>query len=230
MARESHGSVLDDLGIRIAGGDIETGTVLTLAQLEEHYAVSRTVIREAVRVLEAKGMLASRRRVGVTVQPTELWSNLDTQLIRWRLDGPHADAQIVALTQLRLAIEPTAARLMAQHATPVQRAELMELAQRLQELGGAGLGDSDEYLAADIAFHNLILTASGNALFASIKETVAEMLTGRHTHGQTPANPFEAALANHVAAAEMIAAGDESEAEAATRRYVEAVLSEVEIG
>ncbi|SJM59188.1 Transcriptional regulator, GntR family [Agrococcus casei LMG 22410] len=229
MARASHGSVLDDLGVRIASGEVAAGSVLTLAQLEEHYEVSRTVIREAVRVLEAKQMLVSRRRVGVTVQQPELWSNLDAQLIRWRLDGPQADQQIVALTELRLAIEPTAARLMARHADPLERAQLLQLAEQLQRLGDAGQGDSDEYLDADIEFHNLILTASRNPLFSSIKETVAEMLTGRHSHGQTPANPFEDALANHVAAARMIADGDEDAAEAATRRYVEAVLSEVAV-
>ncbi|MGO3758890.1 MAG: FadR/GntR family transcriptional regulator, partial [Agrococcus casei] len=85
--------MLDDLGVRIASGEVAAGSVLTLAQLEEHYEVSRTVIREAVRVLEAKQMLVSRRRVGVTVQQPELWSNLDAQLIRWRLDGPQADQQ-----------------------------------------------------------------------------------------------------------------------------------------
>lgn len=227
MARASHGSVLDDLGIRIAEGDIAGGTVLTLAQLEDHYEVSRTVIREAVRVLEAKGMLVSRRRVGVTVQPEAEWNNLDTQLIRWRLDGTRAHDQIVALTQLRLAIEPTAAALMAENANPMQRAELLQMAERLQALGDAGKGDSEEYLEVDIAFHNLILTAGGNPMFASIKGTVAEMLTGRLSHGNTPANPFEDALANHVLAANMIAAGDRVAAEAATRKYVEAVLSEV---
>ena len=227
MARAAHGSVLDDLGIRIAGGDIAGGTVLTLSQLESHYEVSRTVIREAVRVLEAKGMLVSRRRVGVTVQPAEDWNNLDTQLIRWRLEGEDADNHIVALTQLRLAIEPTAAALMAEHADPMQRAELLQMAEQLQRLGDAGKGDSEEYLEVDIAFHDLILTAGGNPMFASIRGTIAEMLTGRLSHGNTPANPFEDALANHVKAAEMIAKGDSKSAEAATRRYVEAVLSEV---
>src|SRR3546814_18245989 len=61
-------SLLDDLGTRIVSGELAPGTVLTLAGLETRYLVSRTVIREAVRVLEAMGMLRSRRRVGVTVQ------------------------------------------------------------------------------------------------------------------------------------------------------------------
>ncbi|WP_286795007.1 FadR/GntR family transcriptional regulator, partial [Microbacterium sp. UBA3394] len=69
MAQASHTNVLDDLGVRIAAGELTSGQVLTAAGLEDEYGVSRTVIREAVRVLEAMGMVASRRRVGVTVQP-----------------------------------------------------------------------------------------------------------------------------------------------------------------
>ena len=64
----SHGFVLDLLGRRIASGEIPEGTVLTLAGLEQEFAASRTLIREAVRVLESLGMLRSRRRVGITVQ------------------------------------------------------------------------------------------------------------------------------------------------------------------
>lgn len=227
MARASHGSVLDHLGTGIAGGEIAAGTVLTLAELVEQYAVSRTVIREAVRVLEAKQMVESRRRVGVTVLPSEKWSNLDTQLIRWRLESMAGAEQIVALTELRLAIEPIAANLAAIRASERERKELVVLADTLEQLGRDGKGDTDEYLAADIAFHDLLLFASGNLLFASIRMPIAQVLTGRHEHGLTPAVPYEDALSNHIKAAKMIALGDAEGAEAAAQGYVEAILSEV---
>ncbi|WP_258222604.1 FadR/GntR family transcriptional regulator, partial [Microbacterium sp. HMWF026] len=78
MARASHGSLLDAVGMRIVDGDLAAGRVLTIADLEAEYAVSRTVVREAVRVLEAMGMLEQRRRVGITVRPAADWSALDT--------------------------------------------------------------------------------------------------------------------------------------------------------
>ncbi|GAB3058437.1 FadR/GntR family transcriptional regulator [Sediminivirga luteola] len=225
--RASHGSVLDDLGLRIADGVLAPGTVLTLAGLEEEYGVSRTVIREAVRVLEAKGMIESRRRIGVTITPMSRWSVLDPVLIRWRLSGSTRPQQIVALTELRLAIEPVAARLAAQRASELERAEIGRLAGLLKQLGDAGKGDSEEYLSADIAFHDRILEAGGNLMLTAIKQPIAEVITGRHNAGLTPAHPLHGALHNHVEAATAIVRGDADGAERHVRGYVETILAEV---
>lgn len=157
MARASHGSLVDAIGMRVVDGDLPAGHVLTLAALEEEYGVSRTVVREAVRVLEAMGMLEQRRRVGITVRAAAHWSALDTRLIGWQLAGRRRDQLIVNTTELRAAIEPVAARLSARRATDLQRGEILRLAEELDRLGAAGLGNSPEYLAADIAFHDLIL-------------------------------------------------------------------------
>ncbi|MFI8593654.1 FadR/GntR family transcriptional regulator [Microbacterium sp. NPDC078428] len=227
MAQASHGPVLDALGTRIAAGELPPGSVLTLAGLESEYGVSRTVIREAVRVLEAMGMLASRRRVGVTVRPVAEWSALDTRLIDWQLRGPRRDQQLIVVTELRAAIEPIAARLSAVRASDVQRAEILRLAARLEELGHAGRGDSEEYLIADIAFHDLILDASGNLMLAATKAPIAAVIAGRSHLGLTPGTPYDEALHNHIETAAAIARGDADAAEVHTRRYVEAVLSEV---
>lgn len=227
MAQASHTSVLDDLGMRIASGGLPVGRVLTLATLEAEYGVSRTVIREAVRVLEAMGMLESRRRVGITVRRMEAWSALDPRLIGWQLSGPQRDQQIAVVTELRAAVEPIAARLSAVRATDVQRAEIVRLASLLETLGAQGKGASEEYLGADIAFHDLILDASGNLMLAANKAAIAEVITGRSRVGLTPAVPEHEALHNHVETARAIARGDAEAAERHTRRYVDAVLGEV---
>ncbi|WP_258933022.1 FCD domain-containing protein [Nesterenkonia pannonica] len=96
----------------------------------------------------------------------------------------------MALTELRLAVEPAAARLTALRATEETRAEMGRLAQVLQTLGNAGKGDTEEYLAADIAFHNLLLEACGNLMLTALREPVAEMLSGRHNAGLTPRSPW----------------------------------------
>lgn len=227
MAQASHDSVLDDLGVRIASGVLPAGRVLTLAGLEAEYHVSRTVIREAVRVLEAMGMLASRRRVGVTVQPMTAWSALDTRLIGWQLAGPRRAQQLAVVTELRAAIEPVAARLSAVRASDVQRAEILRLAGLLEEYGHDGRGDSEEYLEADIAFHDLILDASGNLMLAATKQAIGAVIAGRARVGLTPSEPDFEALHNHVQTAAAIARGDAQAAEHHTRRYVEAVLAEI---
>ncbi len=220
---------MDDLGMRIAAGHLPPGSVLTLAGLEEQYGVSRTVIREAVRVLEAMGMLLSRRRVGVTVRPTTEWSALDGRLIDWQLRGPGRDRQLVVANELRAAVEPIAARLSAQRATVDERERIVQLAARLERLGAEGRGDSDDYLAADIAFHDLILDSSGNPMLAAVKPAVAAVITGRSRAGLTPGVPDAEALHNHVQTAAAIARGDTDAAEHHTRRYVEAVLGEVQV-
>lgn len=227
MAAASHGSVLDELGSEIANGIIPSGTVLTLAALETRFGVSRTMIREAVRVLEALGMVSSRRRVGLTVLAEEQWSSLDSRVIRWRLWGARSHQQFVALTELRLSIEPIAARLAALRATHSQRQQFADLAATLQRLGDEGLGDSEEYLAADIAFHDLLLDASGNLMLAAIKEPIAEVLRGRHLQGLTPGDPRDEALHNHVEAASAVLRGDGDAAESHARRYVLAILDEL---
>ncbi|MDQ1215968.1 FadR/GntR family transcriptional regulator [Microbacterium arborescens] len=227
MAQASHGSVLDALGLRIASGDLAPGSVCTLADLEAEFGVSRTVVREAVRVLEAMGMLSSRRRVGLTVTPTSEWSALDTRLIGWQLASPRRDHQIVVVNELRSAVEPIAARLAAQRGTDVQRSELLRLAARLEELGHSGRGASPEYLEVDIQFHDLILDMSGNLMLAANKAAIAAVIAGRSDVGLTPAIPYEEALNNHVQTAAAIARGDADGAERHTRGYVDAVLSEV---
>ena len=108
-----HADVLDALGGDIAAARLVEGEVLTVEGICARYAVSRSVAREAIRVLEAMGMLAARRRVGITVQPRAGWSVFDPRLIRWRLDeGDRAD-QLLSLSELRRGVEPAAAALAA---------------------------------------------------------------------------------------------------------------------
>lgn len=224
---EQHSGVLDRLGRSIASGDRVPGTVLTLAGLEEEFGVSRTLVREVVRVLESMGMLASRRRVGVTVRPPGDWNPFDPRLIRWRLGGPGRDAQLLSLTELRAAIEPVAARLAAARADGSTRRRLVELAARLKELGEAHRGTDPEYLATDIAYHELLLAASGNPMLAALGGTVAEVLSGRTALGLMPRDPAPGALEDHEATAAAVASGDAATAEARARAVVTEVLEEV---
>ncbi|MET1018046.1 MAG: FCD domain-containing protein, partial [Leifsonia flava] len=203
-----HGDVLNELGRRIAAGDPRPGTVLKLAQLEQEHSASRTVIREAIRVLENIGMVAARRRVGITVQPREHWDALDPYLIQWSLRGPLRHQQLESLMELRVAVEPMAASLAAERATVTQRAELLRLAEQLNDLGQQGLGQTEEYLGADIAFHALLLTSSGNPLLAAMATPVAEELAGRTKLGLHPTVPAPGTLEQHLVLARAIASGD----------------------
>lgn len=217
-----HHGVLDDLGLRIATGALASGTVLTTAGLQESYGVSRTVVREILRVLESMGMVSQRRRVGITVRPRHEWNALDRRLIAWNLAGSGRRAELGSLMELRVAIEPVAARLAATRATPEDRAELLRLAVLLRELGSRGLGEDEEYLAVDKAFHRLMLEASGNAMFSGVLgDVIGEVLVGRTRLGLSPSIPVPEALDLHEEAARAVIAGDGEAAERAIRGVVE---------
>src|SRR3989442_71428 len=124
QGRGLHARVLASLGPAITAGDYPPRPGLPTDELEQRFDVSRTVGREAVRVLESMHLGESRRRVGVTVRPTEEWNVFDPQVIRWRLAGADRPRQLRSLTALRSAVEPAAAALAARLATPAQCAEL----------------------------------------------------------------------------------------------------------
>jgi DNA-binding FadR family transcriptional regulator len=215
-----HEDVLERLGPDLLWGGLSATDDLRLELVESRYGVSRSAAREVVRVLEAMGVVSSRRRVGITVRPREEWNVLDPRLIRWRLAGPERAAQLTSLSQLRAGVEPIAASLAAQHATPEHCGELTGAVINMSVTGQAG--DLEAYLAADIRFHTALLEASGNELFASLTDVVAEVLAGRTHHHLMPSRPEPAAIRLHADVAEAVAAGDGPRAEAAMR----AILAE----
>ncbi|GGX85589.1 FadR/GntR family transcriptional regulator [Streptomyces hiroshimensis] len=222
-----HARVLESLGPAITAGAYPPGSVLRTDELERRFEVSRTVIREAIRVLESMHLVASRRRVGVTVRPTEEWNVYDPQVIRWRLAGADRPRQLRSLTVLRSAVEPVAAGLAARLATADQCEELtrhalgMVATSRGQQLAA--------YLVHDVAFHRVILRASGNEMFARLGDVVAEVLTGRTEHQVMFTDPDPAAVTLHVRVAEAVRERDAARAEALTREITAGAMAELDI-
>ncbi len=161
--RGLHGHVLESLGPAITAGD-PPGSVLRTDELAQRFEVSRSVMREAVRVLESMYLVESRRRVGVTVRPKAEWNVFDPQVIRWRLAGaepasPAAFAHRAALhhgTDHRGPVRP--ARRPPRSARNSPSPSAWSSATRGHKL--------EEYLVHDMAFHRVILNTSGNEMFA----------------------------------------------------------------
>lgn len=225
--RGLHGHVLDTLGPEITAGEYPPGSVLRTDELAQRFDVSRSVMREAVRVLESMYLVESRRRVGVTVRPKSEWNVYDPQVIRWRLAGADRPGQLRSLTVLRSAIEPVAAGLAARHATSEQCAELTECA--LGMVAHSRGHKLEGYLLHDVAFHRVILDASGNEMFARLGDVVAEVLTGRTQHDVMFEDPDPAAVTLHVQVAEAVRAGDAGRAEELTREITVGALQELDI-
>lgn len=213
-----HSSVLDTIGEEITGDALPEGHVLTLEQIRERFGVSRTVARETMRILESMGLVRSRRRVGITVQPRASWNVYDPRVIWWRLSGPGRNAQLRSLTELRIAVEPLAAGAAARSASAAERERAVGIAATLRALGEAG--DLDRFLEADIAFHTLLLQASGNEMFGALADVVAVVLQGRTQLGLMPHHPEPAALDLHEAVADAVAGGRPRDAETGMRELL----------
>lgn len=210
--------MLDTIGLEITCGDLPAGHVLTLDRIQERFGVSRTVARETMRILESMGLVTSRRRVGITVQPRDSWNVFDPRVIWWRLSGSGRDAQLRSLTELRIAIEPLAAGAAARSASAAQRERVVEVAGRMRGLGEAGR--LAEFLELDIAFHRLLLEASGNEMFGALADVVAVVLRGRTQLGLMPHQPVPEALALHEEVARAVASGRAVDAEEGMRELL----------
>lgn len=153
----------------IAAGEFPAGQTLPPeAELTQRFGVSRTVLREAIKGLEAKFMLRSRPRVGTVVLPQEEWSLLDQDVLAWASDYLDVDGFIDAVLEARRAIEPAAAALACQRAT---LADLARIEAALNGMAGAG-DNAVAFTAADLAFHEALLAASHNRVFTQFIHSI----------------------------------------------------------
>lgn len=164
--------MLDSLGKAIVTGAYETMPFPTEAELSKQHAVSRSVTREAVKMLTAKGLLSARPRQGTIVQPVSSWNLFDPDVLRWLLDRKFSVDLLRQFSELRIAIEPAAAALAATAADDAGLALIRDGFARMQ----AAERGEDDPLEADIAFHVAILRASGNPFYAQFRDVVTTAL------------------------------------------------------
>lgn len=212
--------LLDNLGRAIVTGRYDSEAFPTEAELAKRHGVSRSVTREAVKMLTAKGLLSARPRQGTIVQPTTSWNLFDTDVLRWLLERQFSVDLLKQFSQLRVAIEPEAAALAAQFGRPE---ELKRISEGLDRMAAAERGE-DDTLEADIAFHVAILWASNNPFYAQFRDVVSTALRTsiRFTNrikGRT------ASVADHAAVRDAIDARDPDAARSAMRHIIGDVLT-----
>lgn len=226
MTSRLHQLVIESVGQRVVAGELAAGDTLLAEQLENQLGVSRSVVREAVRVLASLGLVESVKRVGIRVLPMSSWSLFDPSVIRWRIGSDGKGAQLRSLTELRAAVEPAAAELAAEHAPDDVAAELMAVAAQMRAVGRSG--DLQRFLELDIHFHTLVLCASGNEMFTELRGVIGEVLRGRTDYGLMPTHPHEEALQWHVDVADAIQGRRADAARSAMDRIMRRTISEVE--
>lgn len=213
--RGVQGTLTERLGRAIASGRL-TGR-LDPELLQCRHLVSRSVVRECLRALQAKGLVVTRQRLGTRVAPQTQWSLLDPDVIAWRANGPDRLKQLQQILQLRLALEPQAARLAAAQAEPRDCSGLRFALQRIRE--AVATRDIPALVEADINFHVALLAASGNPILAHCAPIIPASL--RVPELEQATHITDDVLARHAAVAAAIDAGASDEAAAAAFRLAE---------
>jgi GntR family transcriptional regulator, galactonate operon transcriptional repressor len=170
--------VVATLARRILSGEIRPHTYLPKeSDLCAEYRVSRTVIREATKILESKGLLRSRSRVGTQILDPSQWNMLDADLLAWAGPDFHDPRFIYSLMEARRIIEPVAAELAANRADPRDLAKLDEAYQRMRaSLLPPGAHDVQQCSEADLDFHTALLVASHNHVLVQLASVIRAAL------------------------------------------------------
>lgn len=162
-----------DLGAAIVRGDYGINEPFpTEAELCQQFDISRSVIREAVKMLTAKGLISSRPRQGIRVQPNSNWNMFDEDVLQWTLTSRPSLTLLREFTELRIGLEPEAAILAARKQNPDNIAGILAALQRMD----AAEQGRDDPLEADIAFHTSILLASENRFFIQLRNFIQTAL------------------------------------------------------
>ncbi len=225
-SRPAHSILAQRMGVAIVTERHPPGSILP-GEIEQaiELGVSRSVVRESLRTLAAKGLVESRPKTGTRVREREHWNFLDPELLGWMFEGAPPLSFVRSLFQLRMIVEPAAAELAAASRTARQ---LSGMGHALEMMSTHGLA-TEAGRAADQDFHALILQATGNELLVSLSASIAAAVRWttifKYRHDKYPRDP----IPEHRALFEAIANGDGAGAGAATRALVQQAQLDTEV-
>lgn len=218
--KTSHARVVEKLGVAIIGGRYAIGETLPGdVELEQKFDVSRSVLREAMKTLSAKGLVVAKSRVGTRVTDRCHWDLLDEDVLRWHFDTGVTSEFINKLYDIRLVLEPASAAFAALTATPEDCAELRDFAHKL----GSQEPGSLELVLADLRFHIYLALMSGNPFMESMVGFIKAALAGAFTLSLNVPDETrqEKIVKVHMAIVEAIERGDAEAARRATENVVQ---------
>jgi DNA-binding FadR family transcriptional regulator len=223
-ARNFHTFVINEIGAGIITGRFPIGSILpTDAVMMETYGVSRTVLREALRTLEAKGLVEARPKVGTRVSPASRWNLFDAQVLSWHFEANLDRRFVESLFDVRQALERRAADLAVRHRT-AEQVRLLKYWVHQMDLSADSV---EQHALADLEVHRLVAETSRNPLLRSVTGVVELTLALAATSG-TAAERHAARVEStvrHEALIIAIEAGDPVKAAAAIESIVEGDLA-----
>lgn len=220
-----HVQVVRALGARIVGGTIDPGSSIPIEEeLVGELGVGRSAVREGVKVLAGKGLLETRRSAGTIVRPRESWNLLDADVLSWRFEPEPQPGDIRVLADLRVALEPGAARVAAERADAAAVRRIDEAMAALY----ATADDPEPFIEADLAFHKAVFAAADNDLLLYIYDMISIALRSvRQVHTRSVAHNKET-LPGHERVAQAIRRRHHRKAEEAMRVVVEVARADAE--
>jgi GntR family transcriptional regulator, galactonate operon transcriptional repressor len=223
--------VVASLAHRILSGEIPPREYLPKeAELCAHYRVSRTVIREATKILESKGLLRSRSRVGTQVLDPNEWNMLDADLLAWAGSKFQDPRFVHSLMEARFIIEPAAAELAAQRADPKDLARLDEAYQRMcASLPPNGPRDVQQCSDADLDFHAALLVGSHNHVLIQLASVIRAALRALFELTTHLGSAHEQALHLHGEVMEAVRLRRADNARAAILKILDAAVADLDV-
>lgn len=214
--RGVHGQTVHLLGQRILSGEIAEGETIDLPALSRELDLSLTAMREALKVLAAKGLVDSRQKRGTFVRERAAWNLLDPDVVHWRVRSGTEGSLFRDLAELRAALEPTAAGLAARRRTDADAAALRAA---VDGIAAAADGSPEDAAQADLVWHRTLLAATHNEMFTRMDAFLAAGLSERDriVHGAVDDDP----LPSHRAVTDAVIDEAPSQAEAAMRALLD---------
>lgn len=216
-----------ELGRAIVCGEYPRDRSLpTEAALCEKFGVSRTAVREAIKMLTAKGLISSKPKQGIRILPEEHWNILDAEMLSWSLEANPSLSVLKEFTQMRMAVEPEACALAARHGSEERLDIIAEALERMVKAVQGG--DSAAEFQADIDFHVAILYASENRFYIRMRDFTSTALNVsiRHTSA-AKANP-EAVIEEHTRIYNAIKSGNAERAKNSMFLLIDEALTIIE--
>jgi DNA-binding FadR family transcriptional regulator len=206
-ARSHTSRVVDDLGLQIVSGRYRQGSLLPGdIDLIDRYKVSRTVLREALKTLSAKGLLQAKARIGTRVRERADWNLFDPDVLVWHARNGFAPEFLTHLGEMRMALEPEAAAFAARRRTPEQLAEMQMWAAKMSD---PAISQQD-FVDADLGLHLAVAQGANNPFFLSISTLIEVALVAMLTISSPVENAerLAASVGQHRAIVDAIAARD----------------------
>ncbi|WP_428424561.1 FadR/GntR family transcriptional regulator [Pararhizobium sp.] len=211
--------IAGEIGRRITLGELKVGEILpTESDLLTNLRVSRTTLREALKILSTKGFIEAKPRLGTRVRSPEFWNTLDPVVLAWQGDADDQDALAEELFEIRSAVEPLAASLAARRGSDAEHAQIRAAFSRMAE----DHATAQAAIEADISFHLQIFQAAHNRFLLPVSSVIRAALTISIPKTLKTFGGLQHSLKMHEAIIDAIEARDETRASEAAERLIRA--------